>query len=77
MAWPVLVPVVMASVVAVAGDFEAGEENGRDDEQDSGDDHNPRREPVEPIGFNGLGWLASWRPWSAWLGFQVFHSCLK
>ncbi len=40
-----VVPVV-ASMVAVAGDFEAGEENGRDDEQDPGDDHDPRREPV-------------------------------
>jgi hypothetical protein len=53
----VLVP-VMASVVVVAGEFEAGEENGRDDEQDAGDDHNPRREPVEPIRFNRHGrWL--------------------
>jgi hypothetical protein len=53
----VLVP-VMASVVVVAGEFEAGEENGRDDEQDAGDDHNPRREPVEPIGFDRHGrWL--------------------
>jgi hypothetical protein len=30
----------------MAGDAEAGEENGRDDEQDPGHDHNPRREPV-------------------------------
>jgi hypothetical protein len=30
----VLVP-VMASVVVVPGEFEAGEENGRDDEQDA------------------------------------------
>ena len=48
-----LVP-VMASVVVVAGQFEAGEENTHDDEQDAGDDHNPRREPVEPIRFNRL-----------------------
>lgn len=51
----VLPPVVMASVVTVvAGNLEAGEENGHDDEQDAGDDHNPRREPVEPIRFNWL-----------------------
>ena len=46
-----VVPVV-ASMVTVAGDFEAGEENGRDDEQDPGDDDNPRREPVEPVGLD-------------------------
>ena len=49
----VLVP-VMASVVVVPGEFEAGKENGRDDEKDAGDDHNPRREPVEPIRFSRL-----------------------
>ena len=46
-----VVPVVV-SMVTVAGDFEAGKENGRDDEQDPGYDHNPRREPVQPIGFD-------------------------
>ena len=51
----VLPPIVVASVVTVvAGNLEAGEEDGRDDEQDPGDDHNPRREPVEPIRFGGL-----------------------
>ena len=54
----VLPHVVVASVVMVmAGDLEAGEENGRGDEQDAGDDHNPRREPVEPIRFD---WLSRW-----------------
>jgi hypothetical protein len=55
----VLRPVVMASVVPmVAGNLEAGEEDGHGDEQDPGDDHNPRREPVEPIRFNRHGrWL--------------------
>jgi hypothetical protein len=53
-----VVPPVVASVVTKVGDFEAGEEDGRDDEQDPGDDHNPRREPVEPIRFNRHGrWL--------------------
>ena len=53
-----MVPPVVASVVTKVGDFEAGEEDGRDDEQDPGDDHNPRREPVEPIRFNRHGrWL--------------------
>jgi hypothetical protein len=41
-------------VTVVAGELEAGEENGRDDEQDPGDDHNPRRESVEPIRFSRL-----------------------
>jgi hypothetical protein len=51
----VLRPVVMASVVTVvAGNLEAGEEDGHGDEQDPGDDHNPCREPVEPIRFNVL-----------------------
>jgi hypothetical protein len=55
----VLPHVVVASVVMVmACDLEAGEEDGRDDEQDAGDDHNPRGEPVEPIRF---GWLSRWR----------------
>jgi hypothetical protein len=54
----VVVPVVVASVVTkVARDAEAGEENSRDDEQDPGDDHNPRCEPVQPIRF---GWLSRW-----------------
>jgi hypothetical protein len=53
-----VVPPVMASVVTKVGDFEAGEENSRDDEQDPGDDHNPCRESVEPIRFNRHGrWL--------------------
>jgi hypothetical protein len=50
----VVVPVVASVVTVVAGDLEAGEENSRDDEQDPGDDHNPRREPVEPIRFSRL-----------------------
>jgi hypothetical protein len=55
----VLRPVVVASVVTMmACDLEAGEENGRDDEQDPGDNHNPRREPVEPVRFS---WLDRWR----------------
>jgi hypothetical protein len=55
----VLPHVVVASVVVMmAGDLEAGEEDGRDDEQDAGDDHDPRREPVEPIRFD---WLSCWR----------------
>jgi hypothetical protein len=41
--------VVLVVVPVVAGDTEAGEEDSRDDEQDSGHDHNPRGEPVEPI----------------------------
>lgn len=54
----VLRPVVVASVVTMmAGNLEAGEEDGRDDEQDPGDDHNPCREPVEPIRFS---WLSCW-----------------
>lgn len=50
----VLLPVVMATVATVAGDLEAGEENGRDDKNDAGDNHNPRRESVEPVRFDYL-----------------------
>jgi hypothetical protein len=53
-----VLPFVVASVMTQVGHAEAGEENGRDDENDSGDDHDPRREPVEPIGFDRHGrWL--------------------
>jgi len=52
------VPVVVAAVVMVARNLEAGEENCRDDEHDPGDDHDPRCEPVEPIRFD---WLSRWR----------------
>jgi hypothetical protein len=45
-------PVVVASVVTQVGDAEAGEENRRDDEQDPGHDHDPRCEPVEPVGLH-------------------------
>jgi hypothetical protein len=49
---------VMASVVTEVGYLEARKEHGRDDEHDARDDHNPRREPVEPIGFDRQGrWL--------------------
>ena len=54
----VVPPVVVASVMTNVGDLEAGEEDGRDDEHDAGDDHDPRREPVEPIRFDRHGrWL--------------------
>jgi hypothetical protein len=54
----VVPPVVMASVMTKVGDFEAGEEDGRDDEHDAGDDHNPCCESVEPIWFVRHGrWL--------------------
>jgi hypothetical protein len=42
----VLLPVVASVVTVMAGDLEAGEEDGRDDEDDAGNDHDPRREPV-------------------------------
>jgi hypothetical protein len=49
----VLRPVVMAAVVTVmAGNLEAREEDAHRDEHDAGDDHDPRRESVEPIGFD-------------------------
>jgi len=62
--------VVVAPVMTKVGDFEAGEEDGRDDEHDAGDDHNPRCESVEPIRFVGHGrWLGGdgGRPgWDFW-----------
>jgi hypothetical protein len=66
-----VVPMVVA-MVTVAGDFEAGEENGRDDKQDPGHDHNPRREPIEPIRFNRRGrWLGRDGRRPGW-GFRCF-----
>lgn len=54
-----LLPVVVAAVMpVVSGDLEAGEEDGQSDEDDAGDDHNPRGKPVEPI---GLDYLSPWR----------------
>lgn len=47
----VMHPVVVASVMAEVRDLEAGEEDGRDDEHDAGNDHDPGRESVEPVGF--------------------------
>ena len=40
----VVVPVMVASVMTEVGDFEAGEEDGRDDEDDAGHDRHPRGE---------------------------------
>lgn len=55
----VLPRVVVASVVVVmAGDLETGEEDGRGDKDDAGDDDHPRRETVEPIRFD---YLILWR----------------
>ena len=48
----VVVMPMMVPVVIVTGDPEAGEENGRDDEQDPGHNHDPCRQPVEPIRLN-------------------------
>jgi hypothetical protein len=55
----VLLPVVVAAVVTVmSGNLEAGEKDGRDDENDAGDNHNPGSESVEPIRFD---YLCRWR----------------
>lgn len=43
--------VVMAAVMAEVRNLEAGEENAQDDEHDAGDDHDPSRQSVEPVGF--------------------------
>ena len=52
----VVVPtVVMASVMPQVGDLEAGKEDAQDDEHDAGDDSDPSRESVEPIGFDRHG----------------------
>jgi hypothetical protein len=54
----VLLPVVASVVTVMAGNPKAGEENAHRDEYDARDDHNPRREPVEPIRFDRRGrWL--------------------
>ena len=63
-------PPVVASVMTEVGDFEAGEEDGRDDEHDAGHDHHPGGEPVEPIGFHNRGrWLGGDRGRRGW-GFR-------
>jgi hypothetical protein len=49
---------VMVPVVTMPGDPEAGEENGCDDEQDPGHNHDPCRQPEEPI---WLGRRSGWR----------------
>ena len=66
---------VVASVVMVmAGNLEAGEEDGRDDEDDAGDDHYPRREPVEPVGFNYLScWCGGDRSRPGWVFWCFAH----
>src|SRR5271156_57245 len=51
----VVPPVVMASVMPQVGDLEAGEEDAQNDEHDAGDDPDPSRESVEPIGFDRRG----------------------
>ena len=63
---------VVVPVMTMAGDPEAGEEDGRDDEQDARHDHHPCRQSVEPIRFDRLsGWRGgdSGRP--GW-GFRCF-----
>lgn len=47
---------MMVPILTVAGDAEAGEENGRDDEQDPGHDHHPRSEPIQPIRLSRCSW---------------------
>ena len=47
----VVVPPVMA-VMSQVGDLEAGKEDAQDDEHNAGDDPDPSRESVEPIGFD-------------------------
>jgi hypothetical protein len=65
-----VVPVVVP-VAVVAGDAEASEENGRDDEQDPGHDHNPRGEPIEPIRLSRCSWRGGDRCRPG-LGFRCF-----
>jgi len=48
---PLVHPVVVAAVMAEVRNLEAGEENAQDDEHDAGDNHDPRRQSVEPVGF--------------------------
>lgn len=66
-------PVMVAAVMSVvSGDPEAGEEDGRDDEQDAGHDHHPGSQSVEPIRFNRLGrWRGGNRGRRGW-GFRCF-----
>jgi hypothetical protein len=51
----VVVPPVVMAVMPQVGDLEAGKEDAQDDEHDAGDDPDPSRESVEPIGFDRHG----------------------
>jgi len=72
----VLRPVVMAPVVTVmAGNLETGEEDAHRDEHDARDDHDPRREPVEPIGFDRHGrWLGGDGGRPGWVFWCFAHA---
>lgn len=72
----VLRPVLVASVVTVvARNLEAGEEDGHGDEQDPGDDHNPCREPVEPIRFDYVSrWCGGDRGRCGWCFVCFTHA---
>lgn len=63
---------VAAMVAVVGGDPEAGEEDGRDDEQDPGHDHHPSRQSEQPIRFNRPGrWRGPGRGRCGW-GVRCF-----
>jgi hypothetical protein len=47
-------------VAVVTSESEAGKEDGTDDVHDAGDDHDPRRDLVEPAGFHRRGSRSSW-----------------
>jgi hypothetical protein len=63
---------VMVPMMAVTGDPEAGEEDGRDDEQDARHNHHPCRQSEEPIRFDRLaGWRGGDRGRPGW-GIRCF-----
>jgi hypothetical protein len=47
----VMLVVEVVATVTVVGEHRTGEEDHRDDEYDPGDDRDPSRDPVEPIGL--------------------------
>jgi hypothetical protein len=67
-------PVVVASVVMVARNLEAGEEDGHGDEKDPGDDHNPRREPVQPVRFSDFSRCGGDRSRPGWVFWCFTHA---
>ena len=63
--------VVVAEGVTLAGEHGAGEEHDRDHENDPGDDHDPRRDLIEPVVLCSERLRPRW-----WAGRRLGFGCL-